>query len=107
MPPRAAEPADAFVLDARERVARRGVGVARWRLDANEHLVEDDVVEDADRRFLAQAIGEAACQTAAALHEIGEAASAERAQRGVDREAAGPARRLRNPVRGSSADRVR
>ena len=66
--------------------------------EADEDLVEHDVVEDrhaglrrASRSAIRRAMG------AAALDQLGQPVPPERAQRGVDREAAGAARRLGAP----------
>ena len=59
----------------------------------DEHLVEHDVVEDL-RAALAQQSREQRRLRAVALDQLGDAAAAERAQRGVEREAAGAARGL-------------
>ena len=93
VPGRAAQPGGAALLDAAHTSS-----VARPSSKPNEHLVQDDVVEDLDARQPRELLGEAARVRAAALDELGDAAAAERAQRRVDGEAARAARELRRPV---------
>ena len=67
--------------------------------EADEHLVEDDVVEDLDAGRLAQAVGDPPSEPAAALDEVLDAVAAERPERRVDREAAGTTRAVEEPLR--------
>ena len=66
--------------------------------EAHEHLVEDDVVEDLGAGLGGQPVGHPARVVAAAVDQRGDAVAAERAQRGVERHAAGAARELGVPV---------
>jgi hypothetical protein len=52
------------------------VVVAIGGLEADQHLVEDDVVEDLDAIVGGQPVGEAAGQRAATLDQLGDAAAA-------------------------------
>ena len=94
VPRRAAEPDPAARLYAREHLVLRSS-----RLEAEQHLVEHDVVQRSRRPA---SVGDPAAKrrgrVAAALDELHDAAAAERAQRGVDGEPARAARELRHPV---------
>ena len=68
----------------------RDVGALR-AVEPDEHLVEDDLVQDRHAAAPAKAIREQRGKTAAALDELGQPRSAERLQHGVDRHAARPA----------------
>ena len=85
---------------ASPRVLHRGdEGVGRLVvLEAEEHLVEHDLVQDLAARQLRERRRELARPRARLLDELRDAGAAERAQRGVGREAAGAARVLRRPV---------
>ena len=72
------------------RVAASASPVGRH--DADEHLIQHDVVQDLNRRLLPKTIGEAPRQAAAAIDQVGDAAPPEGPQRGVDGEPARPAR---------------
>src|SRR5439155_322662 len=63
VPAGAAQPADALLLHEPHGLACRGIGVARRGLDADQDLIQYDVVENADPRFFAQPIGKAARQS--------------------------------------------
>jgi len=58
VPTRAAQPADALLLRESHGFARGCIGVAGRVLDAHQDLVQHDVVENADRRFFPQPVGE-------------------------------------------------
>src|SRR4051794_25267750 len=83
VPRRPADPCLAARLDRRDhRVGRLVV------LEADEHLVQHDVVQELAAGKLGQPGGDVAGAGAEALDEVGNARSAERAQRRVDGEAA-------------------
>ena len=102
VPDGAAEPAGAVGLDAGDDLAGRGVRVSAppGAEEADQHLVEDDLVEDLDPGLAPQPVREAPGQRAAALDEVADAGAPEGTQGGVEGEAAGPARELGDVVEG-------
>jgi hypothetical protein len=103
VPGRPAGPHRAVGLDGGNDGIGPGVArgeVARRVVEADEHLVEHDVVEDADAepRRAVEASRELAGTVAGAGHQLGDAAPPQRADRGPDGEAPGAARRLGHPV---------
>jgi hypothetical protein len=89
LPDRAARPRLAVGLQREQGGGRRLVFV-----EAREHLVQDDVVQDNGARELANAVGKPGRGVAAALHERDEARPAERLDRRVDRDRACASREL-------------
>ncbi len=85
-------------MTARVKASVAAASPAAGRLEPDQDLVEDDVVEDRDALRAAQPIGHPAGERAAPLDQVGEARPTERPQRGVDREPARTARRFRHPV---------
>ncbi len=67
-------------------------------LEAEQHLVDHDLVEELAARERRDSLREARRAVAAAVDEIGDTVAAERAQRGVHGERACAARRLRRPI---------
>ena len=66
--------------------------------EADEHLVEHDVVQDLDVGFGAEQLSEAGCVVAAAFDHPGDPVASKSADRGVDREPARATGELRVPV---------
>jgi len=68
--------------------------VVGGRSEADQDLVEDDIVEDRDPGRGGEPLRDPAGERAASVYELGGAGSTERAERGVDAEASGVARRF-------------
>src|SRR5436190_1365867 len=88
VPTRSSHPAHALFLHKAERFPCGTVWVTTIGHDPHEHLIENDLVQNAHRWLLAHAVGEPARQTATAIDELLETAAAERLKRGVHGETA-------------------
>src|SRR6266508_219309 len=94
LPDRATHPARPVALDRRDDRRSALVGpvvVVGGRSEADEDLIENDVIEDRDPGRGGEPLRDPAGERAASVYELGDAGSTERAKRGVDAEASGVA----------------
>ena len=64
--------------------------------EIDDNLVENDFVQHPDARLSLQQLGERLGQGAVALHQLNHPFSSQCLEQGIDRHAAGPARKLRH-----------
>ena len=74
------------MLHPLDHPASVGIMVAIGRQEANQDLVEDNVVEHLDVTGAGQLVGEASCKSTAALDQVRDSLASECAERGIDGE---------------------
>src|ERR1019366_4907431 len=89
-----AEPAGAVLLHLADDLSGEGIRVA----EADEHLVQHDVVEDPHSCAAGKVVRHAAGEGAAAFDHFRDAVASETFDRRIDGKAAGTAGRFGNPV---------